>query len=113
MEPDRETELDYFLLEATDSAGFLVASLPVRGNHTSLKSLSETDLIIEGYITKIGTWITNDGHFKLVWLYQGQVPDKLPFIGEQLEEAYSFIVSELGFDISLRTKWPLIVRMLQ
>ena len=104
--------MGYGLVEAIDSSGFLIATLPEIDDganfsgediHTRIgQKWSLNILAISGYINVV----SEEGHFKVVT--QSANIDAALDLTSYFETAYSKF-KDLGFSYSKRTKWPVTV----
>jgi len=103
---------NYRMIEARDSSGYLVASIPPSAESGLLKESSNTSLkeeeITIGILAVSGhaTYKSAQGHFLIT--FPSSVVTEAQDLAEYLEIAYTKI-KDLGFSYAKRTKWPVEV----
>lgn len=111
----KEDFADKFI-PATDSAGFLKATIPYPDKESQLLKIYNTEQN-KGWTIKFGGIFSNtevttpQEHFKMIWLASGPANiEGMRSVGEYLEKSYSkFLEPDLGFTYENRTSWPVDV----
>ena len=108
------------LIAATDSSGFLKATIPPPDNESQFHKINDTRQST-GWKIKFGGIFSNtevttpQGHFKVIWLASGPANiEGMRSTGEYLEKSYSkFLEPDLGFSYEKRTNWPVDVSIMK
>ena len=110
----------YHLLDAEDSSGWLVGTLPAPGTASAKRQAqTHSGRAGEGYISiALGTIshymqiTSNEGHFRIMYPMLTVSSSDVNALAGFLEEAYIDVRDSLGFDYSTRTSWPVVATVM-